>query len=427
MPGVVIQAQAVSQILSAVEGARPGQPAIALYWFWPEWGEGLWIWLWCLLGSAVVSFSRHSLQVVFGAAGGIAVGLGVSYGLLIHAGWIPVVAPLLGFVSTGVGVLILANSKNRKNQQLIQAQNEAIRELKSLLSTEPTSLPPELEEPHTVNTNTAIALQTLVRGRYLVLDTLGTGGFGITFLTKDTHHPGKRLCVLKHLLPCRRESEFYRVGRRLFHAEAQILKRLGKHPQIPEFLDYFEENQEFFLVEEFVDGSSLSTELLPSSLQTQPYTVQLVVDILEILKFVHSHGVIHRDVKPDNLIRRASNRQIVLIDFGSVKQLYSHNTNQTVVVGTRGYAAPEQLQGFPHLNSDLFSVGMIGLQALTGHPTLTLREKLLADRGSIAGLFASQTISPSFITALERLVQPDWQERYQSADEALDDLKLLQF
>ena len=128
----------------------------------------------------------------------------------------------------------------------------------------------------------------LLGGRYQVLKVLAVGGFGQTHIAKDLHRPGIPLCVVKHLQPARANSRFLQNARRLFQIEAEILEKLGNHDQIPRLLAYLEENQEFYLVQEFIPGHTLSAELQPGKRWSESQTYQLLQEVLGILVFVHS-------------------------------------------------------------------------------------------------------------------------------------------
>ena len=156
----------------------------------------------------------------------------------------------------------------------------------------------------------------LLGGRYQVVEVLANGGFGQTYVAQDMHRPGNPRCVVKHLQPASVNSKFLHNARRLFQTEAEILEQLGNHDQIPRLLAYFEEHQEFYLVQEFVQGHTLTKELLPGDRWEESKVYQLLQEVLEILVFVHAHAAIHRDIKPDNLIRRIADGKLVLVDFG---------------------------------------------------------------------------------------------------------------
>jgi serine/threonine-protein kinase len=269
-------------------------------------------------------------------------------------------------------------------------------------------------------------LGTLLAGRYQVRQILGRGGFGQTYIALDTHRPGDPKCVVKHFHPVTYNPGFMETARRLFNSEAEILEKLGYHDQIPRLLAYFEENREFFLVQEFIEGHSLKLEMPPEQPWSEGKVILFLQQVLDILKFIHLHNVIHRDIKPDNIIRRSQDGKLVLIDFGSVKQVQtkivtlSEQTEITVAIGTPGYMPIEQVMGKPHPNSDIYSLGIVAIQALTGlHP----REfEVNAYPGEIVWQHRAK-VSPEFANLLSKMVLNNCKERYQTAIEVLEDLQ----
>ncbi len=262
----------------------------------------------------------------------------------------------------------------------------------------------------------------LLDHRYRVIRILANGGFGQTYIAQDTKRPGNPICMVKHLKPANSDSNFFTTAKRLFHNEAETLEKLSNHDQIPRLLAYFDENQEFFLVQEFIDGHTLSEELIPGQPWSETQVMQMLLDILSILEFVHEEGVIHRDIKPDNIIRRASDYKLVLVDFGAVKQLRSSlvtvggQGTATVAIGTPGYMPTEQGQGKPRPNSDIYALGIIAIQALTGVPVSQLQED--ADTGEINWQHLIP-LNPGLVTILTKMVRYHFKERYQTATEAL--------
>ncbi|HIK56155.1 MAG TPA: CHASE2 domain-containing protein [Synechococcales cyanobacterium M55_K2018_004] len=271
-----------------------------------------------------------------------------------------------------------------------------------------------------------LMLNTLLGGRYRIMTVLGAGGFGQTFLAEDTRQ--QRQCVVKQFKPISSDERFLAVARRLFEKEADTLSRLGQHDQIPELYDYFEEGEEFYLVQEFIDGHSLAEEFFQGQLLSEPAAVALLRDVLDVLTFVHEHQVIHRDIKPANLIRRRKDGKIVLIDFGAVKEFQTQltaspgQTGFTVGIGTQGYTPSEQLMGKPRYCSDLYALGMTTIQGITGiQPTQMLTDATTSDirwRDYAA-------ISPGLAFILDRMVRFDYTQRYQSAPEVLRALQKL--
>lgn len=257
----------------------------------------------------------------------------------------------------------------------------------------------------------------LLDGRYRIASKLGEGGFGHTYLAHDTRIPNEPLCVVKHLKPASSDREYLKVASRLFTSEAQTLAQLGSHDRIPRLLAYFEQAGEFYLVEEFIEGRSLELELVRGYRLSETLVMQILDDLLSILEYTHSHGVIHRDIKPDNIIRRKSDGKLVLIDFGAIKQVQNQLNQEgatiaTVAIGTLGYMPSEQAQGKPRHNSDLYALGMIGIQALTGLPPRELQEDYQT------GELIWQHLVPNksgLVDVLAKMTRYHYKDRYESA------------
>ena len=262
--------------------------------------------------------------------------------------------------------------------------------------------------------------------RYRIIKVLATGGFGENYIAEDTKRPGNPICVVKHLKPTSTESKVFDTAKRLFQSEAETLEKLGNHDQIPRLLAYFVENQNFYLVQEFIEGHPLTDELVPGERWNESQVVQMLISVLSILEFVHSQGVIHRDIKPDNIIRRYSDGKLVLVDFGAVKQLRAsygqgafhgmENPSATVAIGTPGYMPTEQGQGRPRHNSDIYSLGIIAIQALTGVAPMDLQED------PYTGELIWQNLVPvsrELGDVLNTMVRYHFKERYQNASDAL--------
>jgi CHASE2 domain-containing sensor protein len=271
-------------------------------------------------------------------------------------------------------------------------------------------------------------LGTLLNERYRLISELGAGGFGQTYLAEDMQQPDGFHCVVKQFKPASQDAKFLEIARRLFDTETATLRRLGQHDQIPQLLDFFEEDQEFYIVQEFIDGQPLSEELSHRSHFSEPEVLALLQDVLEVLQFVHSSHVIHRDIKPGNLIRRHQDDKFVLIDFGAVKEINTQllsrtgQTNLTVGIGTQGYTPSEQLAGKPRYSSDLYALGMTAIHALTGFQPSQLPEdsetcELLWQE------YADVGVGLAFV--LNRMVRSHVTQRYQSAIDVLQALQHL--
>ncbi len=277
-------------------------------------------------------------------------------------------------------------------------------------------------------------LGKILSSRYHIIKHLGGGGFGQTYLAEDRQLPGNPLCVVKQLKPKATDSLTLEVSRRLFDREARVLYKLGNHEQIPQLLAHFEQEQEFYLVQEFIDGHELKQELLPDGTYlSATQVIATLRDILKILEFVHRQDVIHRDIKPSNLIRRKLDSKIVLIDFGAVKQLGTQTINYddgqtslTVSVGSPGYMPNEQISGKPRFCSDIYAVGIIGIQALTGiTPNQLLEDSITSEIVWRDRLQGETTPESPLLNILDKMVCYDYRQRYQTVTEALQALSLL--
>ena len=261
----------------------------------------------------------------------------------------------------------------------------------------------------------------ILDGRYRIVKVLGAGGFSETYVAQDSKRPGHPLCVVKQLKPVNNKPVQLEVARRLFHSEAQTLERLGKHNQIPQLLAYFEEEEEFYLVQEYIVGHPLSREIPSGKILNERAVIGILQDLLQVLAFVHERQVIHRDIKPSNIIRRNSDAKLVLIDFGAVKDVTFKSkdelekTSFTIGIGTKGYAPSEQCFGRPQYNSDIYAVGMIAIKALTGrHP-----HEIQTDGCGELQWIDQANVSPELAKILSKMVLNDYRKRYKSVSEVL--------
>ncbi|MGG6297845.1 protein kinase domain-containing protein [Leptolyngbya sp. AN02str] len=267
----------------------------------------------------------------------------------------------------------------------------------------------------------------LFRDRYKIMKALGRGGFGVTFLARDAQLPGNPVCVIKQLCPkVSNPTTFERACER-FEREAKTLSQLGSHAQIPRLLDYFQQEGEFYLVQEYVHGCTLAKEVRQNGPASEYKVKQFLVEILPVLEFIHSQQVIHRDIKPPNIIRCQDDGRLVLIDFGAVKERIAEleNTTQkghtTQFVGTIGFAPPEQLALRPTYASDLYAIGVTCLFMLTGRPPMEF------EYDPITGELCWENdvaVSDHFGKILSKLLKVSVRERYQSVGEVMRALEL---
>jgi eukaryotic-like serine/threonine-protein kinase len=274
----------------------------------------------------------------------------------------------------------------------------------------------------------------LLCNRYQIEKALAAGSFGETYLAIDLHLPSKPQVVVKHLKPLNNDPATLQNAQRLFESEAKVLEELGKKSdRIPTLYTYFEDkiekrinrmierHSEFYLVQEFIEGQTLTAELQSAGGKlSESQVIEILQEILAGLQEVHQKDKIHRDLKPDNIMRRAQDGKLVLIDFGAVKEIRrisgTGNTvaSATVRAGSEGYMSMEQAMGFPRLASDVYAVGAIGIQCLTGtHPSKLFDEAALALRWQHLC-----QVSSGLATVLEKMVVQNANDRYRDAKDA---------
>ncbi len=272
---------------------------------------------------------------------------------------------------------------------------------------------------------------TLIQNRYRVDRILGQGGFGRTYLVQDTNRFNEP-CVLKEFAPQDQGAATLQKAKDLFTREAGVLYQL-RHPQIPRFREFFEvhtaDRDLLFLAQDYVEGETYET-LLDDRRRggftfSEAEILNLLRQILPVLTYIHTVGIIHRDIAPDNIILRSHDQQPVLIDFGVVRaianQLSQPVASQTLV-GKPGYAAPEQLQtGKANPSSDLYSLAVTCVVLLTGRDS-----KDLFDPVTLNWIWQRYvSVTPQFAEVINRLLNYRPGDRYQSAQEVLQVLQPL--
>jgi serine/threonine-protein kinase len=269
----------------------------------------------------------------------------------------------------------------------------------------------------------------LLRDRYRVIQSLGQGGFGATFLAQDEGLPGGPSCVIKQLRPSGSAPHVIQMARDLFEREAKTLGKIGTHPQIPRLLDYFEESEHFYLVQEFISGATLQQEVRKNGLYSEPGAKQFLTEILPLLQYIHERKVIHRDIKPANLIRRSQDARLVLIDFGAVKnqvsQAAANPSGQTALtayaIGTPGFAPPEQMAMRPVYASDIYAVGVTCIYLLTGKTPKDLNYNPTTGEMMWGDLVQ---VSDHFRNVLSKMLEVSVRSRYQTSQEVLNALDM---
>jgi len=295
-----------------------------------------------------------------------------------------------------------------------------------------------LHHPETANSCLNYRPGSLLHNRYRILKLLGEGGLSRTFLAVDetvesaglqpnqwlaTNSSSSALRVVKQLFLPNSSFEYQERAIDLFHREALRLAELGDHPQIPMVLDSFEQEGQHYLVQEWVDGRNLEQELTEEGAFSESQICQLLSDILSVLQFIHDHQIVHRDIKPTNIIRRHQTGLLTLVDFDAAKSIDNVTWDKTeALVGSAEYTAPEQMSGKAIFASDLYSLGVTCIHLLTQMSPFDLFDS--HENDWIWRDYLPAPISHSLGQVLDRLLQPAIQHRYTSAMSVLQDLNL---
>jgi serine/threonine protein kinase len=276
------------------------------------------------------------------------------------------------------------------------------------------------ENPPQSNFCRNCGLRLRLRDRYLAVQPIGQGGFGRTFKAIDEDKPSKPFCAIKQFFPQVTGTASANKAAELFTQEASALEQLN-YPNIPKLLAYFiTPDGRQYLVQEFIDGQNLKTELEKHGKFSSAQIKELLFTILPTLEYIHQLGFIHRDLKPENIIRRTDNRQLYLVDFGAAKIKNTNPKQQGTTIGTPEFMAPEQGWGSAYPASDLYSLGVTCLNLLTGISPFNLFDDLQNQWSWKDQL--TESIEPQLATILDKLVQSRPIDRYPSAQAALDAL-----
>ncbi|MCC5617347.1 protein kinase [Nostoc sp. CHAB 5836] len=264
-----------------------------------------------------------------------------------------------------------------------------------------------------------ITVGTVLQNRYRIIQVLGQGGFGRTYLAEDQRRFNE-LCAIKELISTARSALAWEKAQELFHREAAVLYQI-EHPQVPKFRERFEQDQRLFLVEDYVAGQTYRTLLAERQAVGQTFTeaevLQLMHSLLPVLEHIHSRGIIHRDISPENIILRDSDAKPVLIDFGVVKELATRlrspeSAMPETTVGKLGYSPSEQMQtGGAYPSSDLYALAVTAVVLLTGK-----EPRDLFDENQLTWNWQRWVrVNPRFTLVLNRMLNHIPSDRYQSA------------
>jgi eukaryotic-like serine/threonine-protein kinase len=265
-------------------------------------------------------------------------------------------------------------------------------------------------------------LGTILHSHYQIVKVLGIGKSGTTYLAKDLDLIDSPFYIVKKIEHIHSSTEIPQLAEKLFEIQGSIAYQLGQHPQIPTLITKFEVDGNRYLIREYINGELLSKELTPGTIWSQTQVCDFLTDLMEVLKFVHSFKYIHQDINPHNIIRHHEDGKFHLIGYSCIKDLGSTwqnlPDNDARHINDPSYVPYEQEQNVPKLTSDLYAVGAIAIQALTG------RYPIEKDAYSYELKWRDEVqIDLKLVEIINRMVRPDYRNRYQSANEVLDALQ----
>ncbi|NES87683.1 MAG: serine/threonine protein kinase [Moorea sp. SIO2B7] len=256
--------------------------------------------------------------------------------------------------------------------------------------------------------------EIIIREHYKLLESLGEGEFSETYLVRDIDLPDNHKCVIKRL-----KSETPELTKR-FENEAQGLYKLGKYDKIPQLLARFQKDGYFYLVYEYIIGNTLKEELKGECWQ-ESQVIVLIKEMLAILVFLQEKKIIHRDINPDNIIRRKLDNKFILTNFWFVKEVNLDSDTKTFKP-MNPYMSIEVIRGRPNFSSDIYALGILAIQAFTGKNP----NEFTIDPNTLNIIWRNQAkVSSQLADFIDKIVCNYVPDRYPSAAEALQALQKL--
>lgn len=272
----------------------------------------------------------------------------------------------------------------------------------------------------------------VLRDRYRIVREISQEEFSAVYLAEDRNNPGNSGCEIERLQPDQDSavlgSKSWQKVRELFNFETDALQKLNQHPQIPQLLAYFEENREFYLIREFINGESLASRLQAGLLE-EAEAIFWLEETLKILDFVHQQSILHLKIRPSSLIQQYQDKVIYLTEFGTLKNsLLSVNNRSSISkdinISDSGFIPIEQQQGKPNFTSDLYALGKTIIYALTGDTADLINLDIETEQTSTTQNrnHPEIIISSRLIAVLSKMTSEQSSDRYQSAAEILAEL-----
>ncbi len=306
-------------------------------------------------------------------------------------------------------------------------------------------LNPDCLQPQNPDTNKicqGCGLNLYLQNRYRAIKLISQGGFGRTFLAVDEGESPVIPYAIKQLFPRGLSLPLFEKAKALFEQEVLLLSKLGKHAQIPTLLEHFTQEQQFYLVQEFIDGTNLAQMVAEAGTFTESDVWQVLGELLPVVQFICDRNIIHRDIKPQNIIQQSCHsfstensesresgkllnppilpiKKFVLVDFGAAKIVTNIDSlNIGTSIGSPEYVAPEQARGKAVFASDIYSLGVTCLYLLTGISPFDLFDTV--NHTWVWRDYLTQEVSDNLGKILDKMVQNALTNRFQSANEVME-------
>lgn len=254
---------------------------------------------------------------------------------------------------------------------------------------------------------------SVIDGKYEILRKIGQGGMSVVYLAMDTHL-NKQWAVKEIRKKGNGKDDVVIVNSLL--AEANMMKKLD-HPSLPRIVDIIDNGETIFVVMDYIEGESLDKILLEYGPQPEELVIAWAKQLCDVLSYLHSQKppIIYRDMKPANIMLKPEGN-IKIIDFGIAREYKEQSLADTTVLGTKGYAPPEQYSGQTDARSDIFALGMTMHHLLTG----------IDPRGGekyVPVRMWNPELSEGIEIIIDKCVQPAAENRYQNCSDLLYDLE----
>ncbi|MEM9120873.1 MAG: AAA-like domain-containing protein [Cyanobacteria bacterium P01_F01_bin.56] len=270
----------------------------------------------------------------------------------------------------------------------------------------------------------------IIRKRYEVVSKLSSNSPIKAYLVRDLDLAGKPQYIIKHLNSAANNLNLLEHIKDLFHNRLKDFEKIRGHEKIPNLIAFFEEDGEFYIVQDFIEGSNLDAEIAPFQRWEEEKVIDFLIDICEVLGFIHRQGLAHLNLKPSNIRRKEIDKSLTLIDFGILQEIMSlvdleQGEDLSEDSWTLDYYPPEEISEWSDEQRDIYALGMIAIQALTGNYPYELnvdrKTREVIWRYSVSNQ-PMVDIRPEFADVIDKMVSHKISGRHRNIDKILADL-----